>query len=256
MKDLQHIVRRAARRELLGRALHRGGVLLSIALAAALALLLVDRLLGLPLPAVVYVAVAATGLAAGLGSAMAAGSNRLAVAIRLDRALDLRDRLGTALALTERSPAGGDKAFAELVRQDAERAAGRLDVRAATPVRITGVWGTAAFLAVLLLLGGVFIPRLDWTSRARAARSDADIASLDHQRAELAESIRDAAETIEPEAAVDERVREDVSALENLAAQLTDPEETTIDPEAARRETAERLNDAAESGTRRTPRTP
>jgi len=244
MTDLKHILRRAARRELFGRAVRRAGFGLAIALAAALLLLLADRLLGLSLAPGLYGTIALAGAVGGIATAVATGSNRFAAAVHLDRRFDLRDRLGSAAALEEAPAKGQDRAFVSLVRHDADRLAGRLDVRAATPIRITGIWGAVVAIGIALLLAGMLLPSMDRSRRDEGATEDR--VALQQERAELAESIAQTAEEIRQDTALDHETRQDLDALQQLAEQLTGDSAAELDPDAARKESARRLNEVAD----------
>ena len=119
MSDLMHILRRTARRHLAQRVVRFTGTGLLAALGAGCALLLLARATGLPLPSIIHVAVAAAGLLCGLAFAFTRQPGPHTLAVLLDHSFDLKDRLGTAEALTDHTPRWGrarnDAGFAELV---------------------------------------------------------------------------------------------------------------------------------------------
>ncbi|MDY7109885.1 MAG: hypothetical protein SYC29_14730, partial [Planctomycetota bacterium] len=246
MSDLHHILRRAARRELAQRMLRRSGLGLIAGLALGCFLLGADRLGLLAVSGLTYVLVAALGAIAGAATAMLAGPDRLALAVRLDRAYRLDDRLATAESLQRGSGRGQDAAFAALVGREADRLAGTLDVRPALPVRIPRLWGGAAALATLLAIGALFLPAVDPARRADAAEIRQREEAQREERASVADSIRDVVEDLEAEAALDETTKEELDALDALAGQLSGENAEDFDPAAARDESAARINELAD----------
>src|SRR5688572_14463170 len=124
MTSIQHTLSQAARRDLFDRALHGAGWGLLAGLTLATVALPAERLLpGVAAPLSAYVVLIALGLAAGVVQSLWTRPDRLAVAVRLDRSLGLKDRIGTAVALTP-SPGDGsmhDQEFAGLVEAQAQR---------------------------------------------------------------------------------------------------------------------------------------
>jgi len=246
MSDLRHILGRAARRDLAQRMVRRAGTGLVAGLAAGCVLLLADRAGLLAVPGGLYVLIAALGAMAGIIAATLTRRDRLALALKLDRTFRLKDRLATAESLQEGGPRRQDAAFSALVRRDADRLAGSLDVRTALPVRITGIWGSVTALALLLWLGVLYLPAI---SPARGADTNAIARrdeSLRQERAEVANSIRDAVEDLEDDSQLDGTAPEELGALEQLASQLTGEGGEEFDPSAARDESAARLNELAD----------
>jgi hypothetical protein len=156
---LHRLLRHAARRDLMALSLRRMGYWLAVACAFALAVLAVDRWLGLNVSRWVYAGIALAGAAGGIVHAVLARRDPLDIAVTLDHSLKLKDRVGSALALEqEGSRPFFDDGFAELVRQDAASLAGRVDVRAATPIYMTRVWVVALSLALAMWAGVAFLP--------------------------------------------------------------------------------------------------
>src|SRR5690606_11327489 len=100
--------------------------------------LLAERLAGAEVPWAVCPILAAIGAAGGAIRAYLTRPDAFSMAVYLDRALKLKDRIGTIEAL-EHLRAGTmhhDEAFAALLRRDAERVARGIDVRAVTPITL------------------------------------------------------------------------------------------------------------------------
>src|SRR6267142_4140569 len=103
MADLTHMLKTARRRELANAALHRGGAWLMLGCGMAIFALLGQRLLHLPLTSPALIAMPLVGLVIGIVQAIWTRPPALATAVRLDRALLLKDRIGSNQALfTER----------------------------------------------------------------------------------------------------------------------------------------------------------
>ena len=246
MTDLRHILGRAARRDLAQQVVRRAGAGLFAGLVAGCVLLLADRTGLLAVPGGLYVLIAALGAMVGIALAALSRRDRLALALQLDRTFRLKDRLVTAESLREGGPRRQDAAFAALVRRDADRLAGSLDVRTALPVRITGIWGGVTALALLLGLGVLYLPAISPARGAdplAIARRDE---SLREERAAVADSIRDAVEDLEEDSQLDGTPPGELDALEQLASQLTGEGGEEFDPSAARDESAARLNELAD----------
>ncbi|MCH7849195.1 MAG: hypothetical protein IIB53_12620, partial [Planctomycetes bacterium] len=142
----------------------------------------------------------------------------LAVAVRLDRGLGLRDRLGSAEAI--RTGGVQDAGFAGLVQQDAERVAQALDIKSATPIVVTRGWIVAGGLIAALGLGFAFVPPLTRTTRGQdRAHTAEDQAELQQQQQEITQTIQEAIAAIDDDT-LDDRMRDDVSSLQRLAEQL------------------------------------
>lgn len=246
MMDLRHILRRAARRDLAQRALGHAGIGLIVGLIAGFLLLLADRFGLVAASGVIYVIVVGLGAIAGVASAALTGADRASLAIRLDRSFRLADRLATAESLESGTGPHQDRAFAALVRRDADRLAGSLDVRPALPVRMTRVWGGVAALAVLLWLASLYVPSMSPARGADAETMARRVDSLRQERAAVAESIRDVVENLEDEAQLDEEARGELDALDELASQLSGENAEEFDPSAVRDESAARINELAD----------
>jgi hypothetical protein len=164
---------------------------------------------------------------------------RLATAIRLDRSLHLKDRLGTAEAI-RRGRARGD--LADLARHQAERLAESIDVRPATPIRIRRIWAAAMFLAAALGAGVAFLP--DFATDTAAATTS-NTPQLDEQRSEIVGTINDALTDVDRDT-LDPASQEELQALDDLARQLSGEPATETELAAARDESAAQLEQVAD----------
>ncbi|MCI0677400.1 MAG: hypothetical protein L0Y42_16695 [Phycisphaerales bacterium] len=253
MSALQHIIAKAARRRLIHRGLRYGAWGVIIGLALGLLTLLAARTFSLNVPVEAYGALAAVGLLVGVGYAYATRPDRLELAVQLDRALNLRDRIGTAHALTV-GGAGSrsihDEHFAAMVNEQASRLAQSIDVRPATPIHITRAWTGAIALAAALWLGILYLPSLGWSGNggAPSEQQRQEIQQLNQQAIEISDSIQEAIEEIpQDEMTADASAQEELEALERLAQQLAqgDPANPE-DVQSARDESAARLSELAD----------
>jgi hypothetical protein len=239
--DFQRALNRARRRELASRALHRAAIGLTAGLAAGCLLLAADRLVGLDLPWPWYAILGGVGLVGGLLSVLADRPEPAEVALQLDHAFALKDRFSTAEALATQRVRDHDDAFGALVQRDVERLAGRLDVRSATPIRLSGLWGGASALAAILVLGVLFLPSADVLGREqRRVENQQRAEDRREQQREIAETIEQAVAEVPDEVANDETAGDDVEALKDLASQLGS-DDAELDPQQVRDESAARL---------------
>lgn len=250
MNSFEQMMSRARRRELIHRGLRLSGWGLAGGVALGLVLVLVDRLTAATAPVFLYPLLASLGAMAGLIVAMLSLPPRLSTAVTLDRMLRLKDRIGSVESLDDAAQAGSaarDPEFMELLRSDAQRLAQRIDIRAATPIHFTGIWGVAILQVVALLLILQFMPEVEWArpgpSRVHAARQTEQAQA---QAREIALAIEQSVARLPDDPALDERAREELAALERLAEQLARREATPDDVNRARDESAARLNDLAD----------
>ncbi|MHC4900347.1 MAG: hypothetical protein ACYTGD_01665 [Planctomycetota bacterium] len=178
-------------------------------------------------------------LVALLALSLSRRPGRLATAIRLDRALRLKDRLGTAEAIRSGRARGE---LADLARLQAERLAVSLDIRPATPITIGRVWTVAVLLMAALGAGFAFLPT--FATEAEAATTS-NTPQLAEQRSEIVGTINDALTELEPET-LDQASREELQALDDLARQLAGEPATEADLAEARDESAAQLEQVAE----------
>jgi hypothetical protein len=248
--NLQDAIRRVRRRIVVDRTLRLTGLCLSGTLLLAALLLLVDRAWSLNLPLGMYIALPAVGFVLGLARALWRVPAALDIAVHLDRELNLQDQLGSAIAAKDLPPVRREPAFSAILSRAADQLAGRIDIRAASPVRITRIW------LVAILLGGLFgtgLPLLpdNWIGRADAATQLAQQRAEEQQqqRRELAASLDDTLEDLRTnEDLLDAQTQQDLQALEQLAAQLAgeDADAADIDPLQAQAEATKKLTEVAD----------
>ena len=218
MTTVQQTIKKARRRLTTAAAIHRTGTAIAVSAGAGLVLLAVDRLANLNIAILVYLAVLGAGLVAGVVHSLMTRPELLAVAVRLDRGLGLRDRLGSAEAI--RTGGVQDAGFAGLVQQDAERVAQALDIKSATPIVVTRGWIVAGGLIAALGLGFAFVPPLTRTTRGQDwAHTAEDQAELQQQQQEITQTIQEAIAAIDDDT-LDDRRRDDGSSWQGLAEQL------------------------------------
>jgi hypothetical protein len=163
----------------------------------------------------------------------------MAAAVRLDRALGLKDRIGTAESIRQGRTRGE---LADLARVQAERLARTIDIRRATPIRIRRSWAAGVALSLLLGAGVAFLPELSRATRAATTSSSPQLAE---QRTEIVETISDAVADLDPDT-LDPETREDVETLEALAEQLTNESATATELSDARDQSAAQLEEVAD----------
>ncbi|MHC4426995.1 MAG: hypothetical protein ACYS0D_00125 [Planctomycetota bacterium] len=239
MNSLDRAIQRARRRATADLILRRAGAGLAFGALAGLGLLGLDRLLGAGLSWTAFAALLAGGLVLGVLRAWAQRPARLPVAVRLDRTLGLKDRIGTAEAIRRGVPAAREP-FAAMARRDAERVAETIDVRAASPIRVTRVWVLAVAASAALVAGSIYLPRADARGRGPDPQQRA---AEEAQRTRIIEAIDQAVAEAE-RTDTDEQSSDDLEALERLAEQLDDA--TTPELAEARDESAARLEEMAE----------
>ena len=216
MAALPRTIRKARRRVTADLAIRGAGSGLVFGASAGLVLLVLERAAGLAVWGPAYALVAMAGLLVGAAAALRARPGRFATAVRLDRVLRLKDQLGTA-AVVGTGRLRGD--FAELAWVRAQRLAESIDVRVATPIRVTRIWGLAAALAGALVLGILFLPAASTATADPAERAD----RLREQRTQISRTIDEAVADLNDET-LDEQSQEDLNTLQELARQLGRPD--------------------------------
>ncbi len=171
------------------------------------------------------------GLACGLGIAWARRWPQMHAARQLDLRLGLKDRLSTAMAL--RGQAGP---FSQWSVQEAEAAAAGVQLGRAVPLRAEWTWGAWPMLVAAALLGGVYLPSVNWSRpRSSPAVMVAEKRDAANQVAKITEALR---QTVAQNEAKPDQLRE----LEKLEQELASG---TIDAQKAREQAASKLNDLA-----------
>lgn len=249
MATLHTILRRAALRHLANRCLQLGGRGLAIGCAISLVALILDRLDLVSVRTSFLLLPPGAGLLAGVLAAWFTRPRPLDLAVHLDRALALKDRLGTAHLIEKRSLrnlSDESGAFAEFVQRDAQRLTDNLPLARATPITITGVWITTAVLAMALWLGAAYLPMMplfDRNGSTTVAR--ADQTAQQEQARKAAEVMRQAVQDVPRDPTADPQLEQELAAIDRLAQQMSE----SGTPEAAersRQEAAARLADVAD----------
>ncbi len=242
MTNVQQVIKRARRRLTAAAAIRRSGTAIAISAGAGLVLLAVDRLADLNIALPIYLVVVGLGLATGIGHALITRPERLAVAVRLDRRLGLRDRLGSAEAI--RTGQVQDEGFAGLVELDAQRTSQGLDIKRATPIHLTLNWFVAGGLVGILGLGFAFVPSLTKQTNAGGQTAEAQHeAQLQSQ--EISQTIQEAVAQIDDEE-LDEQTRQELASLERLAQQLGNEGTSSDEVAEARDRSAGQLAELAD----------
>src|SRR5688572_7645542 len=104
MTTFPDMLKLARRRWLIDQALRYAGWGLFGGLILALGLLGLDRFTRIDVPSAAMFVAAGVGLLAGLAIAYSLQPRAIDVAVHLDRALKLKDRIGTATAIDDRHP--------------------------------------------------------------------------------------------------------------------------------------------------------
>jgi hypothetical protein len=252
MEAIHRVARHAVRRTTLGvfvlwlgRALLGASVL---ALAAALA----ERALG-PWwdwwwPPAIAAALALTGAAAW---ALARRPSPIEATARVDHALGLKDRLGSALALWERRD---DDPFVAIAARDAAGLAPKVRVRQAIPLRWGGAWwwwppaaGAAVGVAIFVPPLGLLGPDPDAAQGPTVLEVQAAEQELERTQDRLAQSL-DAA--LDPDIA-DLAPEESLEKIrDNVVSGQLDPDEGRAEAASVLDEIAEQLDRSAEQAAR------
>jgi hypothetical protein len=248
MSPLHYILRRAQRRALLNRALHRMGIGVAAGVAAAIILLLFDRLTSIAVPHIGYWLLPAAGAIAAALHALVGMPDRLALAVQLDRALRLKDLIGTATTLVhQRTSPSIDPGFADLVDRDAQRLAESLDVRGATPIQASRIWAALVPLAALFIAGFLWLPRVDLFQRAARTQLAFEQQQIVQTEAlQIAATINQTVADLPRDESLDEAARSELQTLDRLAQQLNQHPASPDELAQARDESAARLNELAE----------
>ena len=239
MGALERIVARAGRRTAFDLALLGSGRGLAIGVGGGLALLVLERATGLVVPLAAYPILVAVAVVIAAIVAVLGRPSSFDIAVRLDRRLGLKDRLGTGVAIRHDRTRGE---LTELARLDAQRIAETIDIRRATPIRLTPIWPVAVLLGATLTAGVAFLPALG----AAGAREPAVArAALQQQRAEIVETIDETMDALDQDA-LDTVSRQSMETLERLAQQLGEPATDEIELARLRDESAATMQEMAD----------
>ncbi len=232
-------VRRAQRRRAIARGVRVLGVCLTVGASIGLMLVVLGRLLSLDIASWMLLgAPIAAALVSAIAWAALTPRHLLRAAADVDRALDLDDRLGSAISLQQRAD---DDPFAALAVAEGERIAPDVRVKDATPIAFGGAWWAWPSVLAVAVAAAIFLPALDLAQRAEEeARQTERIAEREQAVADLAEARQ--ALTPQNTETSDLATPTDLQTLEELERQLTAGD---VDPDAARAKAAGALNDAA-----------
>jgi len=239
MSALERIIAKAGRRTAIDLALRAAGRGLAIGVGGGLALLVVDRTTGLVVPLAAYPILGAVAAVIAAVVAILGRPGSFDIAVRLDRRLGLKDRMGTGVAIRHHRTRGE---LTELARFDAQRVAETVDVRRATPIHLTPIWPVALVMGGGLAAGIAFLPAF---GGARAPEPAVTRAELQQQRTEIVETIDETMDALDQEA-LDTVSRQDVDTLERLAQQLGEPTADEIELARLRDESAATMQEMAD----------
>jgi len=239
MSALERMIARAGRRTAIDLALRGAGRGLAIGAGGGLALLVLDRTTGVVVPLAAYAILGAVATAIAIVFAVLRRPSSFDIAVRLDRRLGLKDRMGTGVAIRHDRTRGE---LTELARLDAQRVAQTVDVRRATPIRLTPIWPVALVMGGGLAAGIAFLPALD---AAGAQEPPATRAALEQQRTEIVKTIDETMDALDQES-LDTISQQDLDTLERLARQLGEPTSDEIELARLRDESAATMQEMAD----------
>ena len=213
--------------------LRQSALALTVAGAAAMLAVTVERLLGARL--------VGTWVAVGWAGAVAVATallwlftrpTRMGVAMLLDERLALRERFSTALAIAD-----SKDPFAAAARQDAHQVADRLQIKGQFPVRLSPRWLLAAGLWLASIAIFTYVPNMDLLGYS-AERDERERKEklLEQAKSEVKEAVEVVKATVRELS--DEKLALDLAAL-------TDPK-AGAKPADVRREAIRRLSDLSE----------
>lgn len=251
MMTFRHMIKRVRRRTLINQAVHHAGYGILAGLGLGIAMLIADRLGAISLASpLLFIIPVTIGLIGGILVAVSRIPDPMAIAVHIDRSMHLQDQFGSAEALPPRETIHQtpyDAAFTSLVIEQADHLASRIDVRTASPIRITGVWGGSLVAALALWLGVLFLPALSAEAEHLSPEETAaEAEQAQQERTELATNIENTIEELKDEDSLDERSRTELESLQRLADQLTADNASDLDVNRIRDESAARLNDLAD----------
>ena len=225
----------------------------ALALGAMVALIgvLVDRLVGPGLAWWHWVAWPAAGAAAlSILIVFLRRGTLLDAAVEVDHALELEDRLASALELSRTTTE--DSAFAQLAMQDAERVAQQVHVAQAIPIRFGRLWATWPALFTIAGVIGWQVTPMDLLgaqhAKAVALHEDSRVAQAAEQIQQLAAPDENAPDkhdlpTGAADAPIDDLAANRQALLDELSHKLIEGNAT---PDEARAEAAGILDEEAQ----------
>lgn len=231
MNEVTHVLNRAARRLFVDRLLRSLPFTLSVALAALLLLLLVERLfaVGLDWRLAGWVA-GASALGASILWSVMKTRDRAAVARLVDREARLRESLSTALSLEGRTDAWSLAAI-----EQARDRAKAIDMRRALPFRAPRRWPAPIIAGMVFAIVWVAAPQADLFGREREDKAERQL-TADVEQAKAETQV------------IDEQLKEMLAKLGEEPP--VDPQEGSAEqpelntPDEIRRAAIRRLTDA------------
>lgn len=230
--QLDQLIARTQRRLLIADAVRLSGRYLMGSAALALGLTLFDRFVVPGLAWWMIAIVALSGLPVACAIAWKRRGPGLSAAARLDDGLRLKDRLGTAVALSLDVSTDQDSGMGRLVQEDAERLAAGIDPRSAAQIEWPMSWGAALLAALCCVPLLLFVkPRNVF---AGPDPTPEQVAALD-ARQQAAQAIRERAEQLrqgevndkESQEQADSQARQQaLDTLDRLAKQFDAPPPT------------------------------
>lgn len=248
MNTIDRAIRRARHRLIFDQWLHATAVAVAIGLGCSAVLLILSRLLGWSTAPIVYAVFLLAGLGAACVYAWLRRPHTLAVAVQLDRHLGLKDRVGSVFGLQQARDR--DDPFVALLVADAMRRLEGIDVRRATPIRISSMWFAVVALAATLGAGYVLIPQRQ-PAPPNEPPAVAGPALAPDERDQVREVIQASMRDLSDDDAGDPAIREQLDALEALAEQLNADD---ANARQARDASSARLNELSEQLARRAER--
>jgi len=250
MSDVARAISIARRRMIADQMLRNLGVALTVSISASLALLLLARLLGFALPWSILACLIIFACLWAAYRTWRCKPSAMQVSIELDHRLGLKDRLGSALAVTNQR--GTVSAFGPLVIAEAQQLASSLDIRRAAPIRTHSSWGMAMAALMAFVLCALFVPtRTRALTNTAPAPMPAELAhtvqAIDQTASQAIASLDAPAEASDEDAeanavALDERIAQ----LDELAQQLTKQDPTQTHVTEARQQASAELNKLSE----------
>ena len=161
-------------------------------------------------------------------------------AARLDDRLQLKDRLGTGIAISGNPT---NDPFTRIALEDAQHAAANARTAAAAPIRPHWQWWGGAAAVIMMCAAGFWLPPFagGWAERAAAARQ------REKERLELASQVAAATAALKPPESADQppaATPEQIRTLEEIRKEL---ESGVADPRTASARAAAELARAADT---------
>lgn len=236
--EVLSVSRSAARRATIASTLNAVSLALVAGAVASLLTVAASKFIKLPFDWQVHVGAPMLAAAAcGLGWAWSRRWDVLRGARRLDEHGKLEDKIASAIELSSRD-ADADP-FVAIAIRDGIHAAGRVDPRAAVPIRLNNSWAYWPLIAAGAIAFALYVPSVEWNRQvtkpvpSAAERLDAI--------ADVREAIKLASAQSIPETTFETNQRQR-DAVANLEKELV---QGRVEPSEARAMAAQKLADAA-----------